>query len=191
MIAKFLTSPRGAADAPGLAGRLGLAGGLGLADEQVGLVYGTIGVAALVVGGILGGILVSRFGLRRCLLPMALCMHAPNLLYAWAAAAQPRMPGIVLVVAVEQLGYGLGFTAYMTALLALSRGTRHSTTHYAISTGLMALSAWIVGRYSGDLVELVGFERFFWIVSGAGFLGLATLPLVPRESSALPAGDAG
>ncbi len=158
-------------------------GGLGLSVEQFGIVYGTVGVSALVVGGIAGGFLIARFGLQRCLWPMALAMHVPNLLYVWAASTHPGLPGIFLVVGVEQLGYGLGFTAYMTALLTLSRGTRHSTTHYAMSTGLMTLSVWIFGRYSGDLVERFGYERFFWIVSGTGILGLASLPFVPRENA--------
>jgi PAT family beta-lactamase induction signal transducer AmpG len=158
------------------------AGGAGLLESQVGWAYGTIGIVALVVGGILGGLVVSRFGLSRCLWPMALAMHAPNLLYVWAAHTQPGLAGLVVVIGVEQFGYGLGLTAYLAALLTLSRGTPHSTTHYAISTGLMALSAWIFGRYSGVLVEHLGFEHFFWLVSGVGLLGLATLPLCPRES---------
>jgi PAT family beta-lactamase induction signal transducer AmpG len=170
MISPFLQAPRSA-------------GGAGITVEQFGLVYGTVGVFALVAGGILGGVAVSRYGLRRVLWPMALAMHVPNLLYVWAATTQPDLPGIYAVVGVEQFGYGLGFTAYMAALLTLSRGTRHSTTHYAISTGLMALSAWIIGRFSGDLVESVGYVHFFWIVSAAGLLGLATLPFVPREDA--------
>jgi PAT family beta-lactamase induction signal transducer AmpG len=175
-ISPFLLAPRSA-------------GGAGLTVSQVGWLTGTVGVVALVAGGLLGGFIVARFGLRRCLLPMALCMHAPNLLYVWAAHVQPGIGGMIAVVGVEQLGYGAGLTAYFAALLALSRGTRHSTTHYAISTGLMALSVWVFGRYTGDVVERVGYERFFWIVSAAGLLGLATLPLCPRESGAARTGE--
>ncbi len=164
-------------------------GGGGLTVSQVGWLTGTIGVAALVAGGLLGGFLIARLGLRRCLLPMALTMHAPNLLYVWAAHAQPDIGGMVIVVGVEQFGYGAGLTAYFASLLALSRGTRHSTTHYALSTGLMALSVWVFGRWTGDLVERFGYEHFFWIVSAAGLLGLAVLPLCPRESSVTATGE--
>jgi PAT family beta-lactamase induction signal transducer AmpG len=155
-------------------------GGLALGEKQVGWAYGTVGVAALLAGGVAGGWLVSRAGLRRCLWPMALAMHAPNLLYAWAAGARPGPAAVSAVVGVEQLGYGFGFSAYMVVLLQVSRRSRFATTHYALSTGLMGLSAWLAGRWSGALVEALGFERFFWLVSALGLLGLATLLFLPR-----------
>ncbi|MCY2960747.1 MAG: MFS transporter [Planctomycetota bacterium] len=155
-------------------------GGLGLIETQVGWIYGTIGVVALLVGGISGGWLVSRLGLARMLWPMALAMHAPNLLYAWAAHAQPGPVATSCVVGIEQLGYGFGFSAYMVFVLQLARTSRFATTHYAISTGIMGLSAWLAGRWSGTLVETLGFERFFWLVCALGVAGLATLPFIPR-----------
>lgn len=158
-------------------------GGLGLDEVQVGWIYGTFGVAALLVGGVLGGWLVSKFGLWRLLWPMALAMHLPNLLYAWAAHARPDAFGAALVVLVEQLGYGFGFSAYMVYLLQFARGSRWATTHYALSTGLMGLSAWLGGRWSGDIVESIGFERFFWLVNALGLLGLATLVRLPRPEA--------
>lgn len=158
-------------------------GGLGLDEVQVGWIYGTFGVAALLVGGVLGGWLVSKFGLWRLLWPMALAMHLPNLLYAWAAHARPDAFGAALVVLVEQLGYGFGFSAYMVYLLQFARGSRWATTHYALSTGLMGLSAWLGGRWSGAIVESIGFEHFFWLVNALGLLGLATLVRLPRPEA--------
>ncbi|HUR26550.1 MAG TPA: MFS transporter [Planctomycetota bacterium] len=161
------------------------AGGLALDEAQVGWSYGTIGVIALLAGGLGGGWLVSRVGLVRAIWPMALAMHVPNLLYAWAAHAQPGPAAASLVIGVEQLGYGFGFSAYMVFVLQLSRTSRFATTHYAISTGLMGLSAWLAGRWSGDLVEALGFERFFWLVSVLGLAGLATIPSqMPRLRAA-------
>ncbi|MBL8859438.1 MAG: MFS transporter [Planctomycetes bacterium] len=157
--------------------------GVGLNELDVAFIYGTVGVVALVAGGILGGMWIARVGLKRALLPCALALHVPNLLYAWAATAHFERSAITAVIGVEQFGYGLGFSAYMAALLALSRGTRFSTTHYAISTGIMALSAWLAGRYSGDMVEWLGFGRFFWVVCTLGVVGLATLPFFPHEDS--------
>lgn len=167
--------------------RSAVAGGLGLGETQVGWIYGTIGVVALLAGGIGGGWLVSRIGLARCLWPMALAMHVPNLLYAWAAHARPGPGAAALVVGIEQLGYGFGFSAYMVFVLQLARSSRFATTHYAISTGIMGLSGWLAGRWSGNLVESMGFEAFFWLVSALGLLGLATLVFVPRlEDGAAP-----
>lgn len=160
------------------------AGGLALSETQVGWIYGTVGVVALLAGGIGGGWLVARFGLTRLLWPMALAMHAPNLLYAWAAHARPGPFEAACVVGVEQLGYGFGFSAYMVYVLQLARSSRYATTHYAISTGIMGLSAWLAGRWSGTLVESMGFESFFWLVTGLGLLGLATLLFLPRVEDA-------
>jgi PAT family beta-lactamase induction signal transducer AmpG len=156
-------------------------GGLGLSQQQVGLYNGTLGVSALILGGVGGGFWIARAGLRRVILPMTLAMHVPNLFFAWAAHARFGEVGAAVVVCVEKLGYGLGFSAYMAALLLISRGSRFATTHYAITTGLMAFSRWLSGRYSGVLVEEFGFERFFWLVSALGVLGLATLPFLPRD----------
>lgn len=155
-------------------------GGLALREQEVGFAYGTVGVVSLLVGGLAGGWIISRAGFARCVWPMAIAMHVPNLLFAWAAGAQPGLEAATAVVAVEQLGYGFGFSAYMVFLLQLARTSRFATTHYAISTGLMGLSAWLAGRWSGDLVEALGFERFFWTVSALGLVGLATLLFVPR-----------
>ncbi|MDZ4773114.1 MAG: MFS transporter [Planctomycetota bacterium] len=157
------------------------AGGLGISTERVGLLNGTYGVIALLVGGILGGMLVSRIGLKRAIWPMAVAMHVPNVLFALAARMQFGELGAACAIVVEKFGYGIGLAAYMAALLSLSRGSRYSTTHYAISTGIMALSAWIAGRYSGALAAGLGFEIFFWMVCVLGLLGLATLPFFPHE----------
>jgi PAT family beta-lactamase induction signal transducer AmpG len=95
------------------------------------------------------------------------------------------------VVLVEQLGYGFGFSAYMVYLLQFARSSRWATTHYALSTGLMGLSAWLGGRWSGDIVEAVGFERFFWLVNALGLLGLLTLVRLPRPEAEAATGTAG
>jgi PAT family beta-lactamase induction signal transducer AmpG len=113
------------------------------------------------------------------------------LLYAWAAHARPDAFGAALVVLVEQLGYGFGFSAYMVYLLQFARSSRWATTHYALSTGLMGLSAWLGGRWSGDIVEAVGFERFFWLVNALGLLGLLTLVRLPRPEAEAATGTAG
>jgi PAT family beta-lactamase induction signal transducer AmpG len=158
-------------------------GGLGLTEAEMGLAYGTIGVIALLCGGVLGGWLISRVGLWRCLWPMAVCVHLPNVLYAWAAHAQPDAMTMSVVIGIEQFGYGFGFTAYMVYLLQFARGSHYATTHYAISTGLMGLSAWLAGRWSGSVVEALGFEHFFWLVVALGLLGILTLLFLPQPEA--------
>src|SRR5690606_36737222 len=71
------------------------AGGLGLRTQDVGVAYGTVGVAALTAGGLLGGWLISRHGLRRLLWPLVLCMHLPNTVFVALALWQPQELSIV------------------------------------------------------------------------------------------------
>jgi PAT family beta-lactamase induction signal transducer AmpG len=151
-------------------------GGMALSTRDVGLLSGTVGVLALIVGGIVGGVWIARAGLRRCLWPMALSMHVPNLLYAWAAFTHPGQLGIAGVIAVEQLGYGFGFSAYMVVLMRVSQGRGYATTHYAVSTGIMGLSAMAASWISGEIAAKLGFAAFFVVVCACALPSL--LPLL-------------
>lgn len=140
-------------------------GGLGLSDSEYGLVQGTVGVIGLTLGGILGGIAVSRGGLKRWLWPMVLAITLPDLAYVYLSYAMPSSLLIVnICVFVEQFGYGFGFTAYMLYLIYYSRG-EHKTSHYALCTAFMALSMMIPGLFAGALQEAVGYRAFFIIVT--------------------------
>jgi PAT family beta-lactamase induction signal transducer AmpG len=145
-------------------------GGLGLATDQVGLVYGTIGVILFMLGALLGGFVVARDGLKFWLWPMLLAIHLPDAVFIWLAYAQPQnLFAIGAGVAVEQFGYGFGFTAFMLYLIYIARGG-HRTAHYAICTGFMALGLHLPAAWSGWLQELLGYKHFFvWVI-------LATIP---------------
>ena len=145
-------------------------GGLGLTTSQVGLVYGTIGVIALTIGGILGGLVISRFGLKRCIWPMLLSVHLPNLAFVFLAYALPsNVVVIAAAIAVEQFGYGFGFAAYLLFMIMVADGA-HKTAHYAICTGFMALGMMLPGMASGWVQEQLGYPHFFiWVC-------IATLP---------------
>jgi PAT family beta-lactamase induction signal transducer AmpG len=140
------------------------AGGLGLSTSEIGFAYGTVGVIALTVGGILGGVIVSRDGLRKWLWPMVLSMNVPNLLYVYMSLSQPDNYMLICgLVGIEQFGYGFGFTAFMLYLIYISRG-EYSTSHYAICTGLMALGMMLPGMFAGWLQEHIGYSNFFvWV----------------------------
>ena len=139
-------------------------GGLGLSTEAVGIVYGTIGVAALTVGGILGGIAASRWGLKKALWPMALSITLPCLSFVFLAAFQPDNIGIIgTCVALDQFGYGFGFTAYMLYLIYFSDG-EFKTAHYSLCTAFMALSMMLPGMVAGYIQEAVGYTNFFIFV---------------------------
>ncbi len=139
-------------------------GGLGMTTEAVGLAYGTIGVFFLTIGGIIGGIMAARWGLKRSLWPMAACMTLPCLSFVYLAMAQPTSIIVISTcIAIEQFGYGFGFTAYMLYMIHFAEG-EFKTSHYAICTAFMALSMMLPGMVAGYLQEWLGYELFFWMV---------------------------
>lgn len=151
-------------------------GGLGLSTQEVGVVFGTVGIIALTLGGILGGVVASRNGLKYWIWPMALSITFPNVAYLLLSYFQPEsFLWINAAVAIEQFGYGFGFTAYMLYLIYFSEG-EHKTAHYSICTGFMALGMMIPGMISGWLQEMVGYTPFFIIIM---ITTIPTLLLVP------------
>ena len=145
-------------------------GGLGLATDQVGVIYGTVGVILFMLGALLGGFVVARDGLRSWLWPMLLAIHLPDAVFIWLAYTQPtNLTVIVTGIAVEQFGYGFGFMAFMLYMIYIARG-EHRTAHYTICTGFMALGIMVPGMWSGWLQQLLGYPHFFvWVI-------LATIP---------------
>ena len=143
-------------------------GGLGLSTQAVGIIYGTGGMLALTAGGLLGGAVISRFGLKACIWPMALAINVPHLVYVYLALVQPQHLLLVgAAVVVEQMGYGFGFAAYILYMIMFVDG-EHKTAHYAICTGFMALSMMIPGMFSGSLQTVLGYAHFFiWICLSA------------------------
>ena len=161
LVAPFLLDPAGM-------------GGLGLTTLDVGLVYGTIGVIALTLGGLLGGYAISCHGLKRWLWPMLLSVHLPNIAFVYLAFVLPdNIYLISTAIAVEQFGYGFGFAAYLLFMIMVASNGgkgKHKTAHYAICTGFMALGMMLPGMASGWIQEQLGYQNFFiWVC-------IATLP---------------
>ena len=147
-------------------------GGLGMTTAQVGLAYGTVGVIFLTAGGLLGGFVISRMGLRRWLWPMTVAVHIPNLAFVYLALFRPGgLATVATAIALEQFGYGFGFTAYIMFMVMIAEGP-HRTAHYAIATGFMALGMMLPGMASGWIQERLGYLNFFiWVCC-------ATLPSI-------------
>lgn len=151
-------------------------GGLELSTSQIGFVNGTVGVVTLLAGGILGGLAISRGGLKKWLWPMALSLTLPCVFYCLLAMWQPdNFLIICAAIGIEQFGYGFGFTAFMLYLIYFSRG-ESQTSHYAFCTAFMALGMMVPGMFAGWLHELFeqynifgangpqGYVNFFWWV---------------------------
>jgi MFS transporter, PAT family, beta-lactamase induction signal transducer AmpG len=206
-------------------------GGLAVATQAVGVLWGTVGVAALAIGGILGGWVIAKWGIKRCIWFMVAALNLPNLFYLWLALTRPESPlsekivndslpfrhtviatsgamqpvldfvanipnqvynlGLLIfeafkdpvgqVIFVDQFGYGFGFAAFMVYLMFISQGAKFKTSHYAISTGLMALGANIAGGLSGYLQVSLGWKNFFIAVCLLTIPGMITLFFIPLK----------
>ena len=170
IIALFLLDPRSK-------------GGLGLTTSEVGIIYGTVGVVALVFGGLLGGYAIYRKGLKFWIWIMVCVMHLPDLAFVYLSQTMPDNFHLInLCVAVEQFGYGFGFTAYTMFMIMVSEG-EYKTVHYAISTGIMALGMMVPAMFSGWLQEQLGYPNFFlWIMAATipGFIVTGLVKIDPR-----------
>jgi PAT family beta-lactamase induction signal transducer AmpG len=145
-------------------------GGLALSTAEVGFVYGTVGTIALVIGGLLGGFLAATHGLKKWIWAMAVAINLPNLVYVYLSFIQPDQFFLInLCVAIEQFGYGFGFTGYMLYMIYLAQGA-YKTSHFAITTAFMAVGMMIPGMFSGMIQEWLGYQNFFiWVM-------IATIP---------------
>ena len=157
-------------------------GGLGLTTSEYGFIYGTLGMIMLTLGGIFGGLLAAKHGLKYWIIWMALAMKLPDIVYVYMAYAQPENFYLIgSFVAIEQFGYGFGFTAYLLYMMMLSEG-EHKTAHYAICTGFMALGMMIPGMFSGLLQETIGYRYFFNWVLVATIPGLILIKYIKIDS---------
>ena len=158
-------------------------GGLGLSTREVGIVYGTVGIIALTVGGLLGGWAISRRGLKAMLWPMILATHVPVAVFLVLALYQPTSLWLIGgALAVEQFGYGFGFTAYMLYMMLVADGP-HKTAHYAICTGFMALGMMLPGMAAGWIEDQIGYVKFFaWVLACTvpSFVVIARLKIDPE-----------
>ena len=175
------------------------AGGLNIGVSEVGFMYGTVGVFSLVVGGVLGGWLIKKYTLKKLIWSMAFFMNLPNALYVWLAYSLPDSSFTIdfsiissgwiislnsfaqIVIIIEQFGYGLGFTAFMVYLLYISKG-EYKTSHFAISTGFMAVGMMIPGFISGILEEAVGYLSLFTISVISTIPGMLLIYFLPYKS---------
>lgn len=139
-------------------------GGLALSLETFGAINGIVGVAGLLLGGILGGWAISRDGLKRWLWPMTIAITLPNIAYVYLGFIRPE--NFILIstaIFIENFGYGFGFSAYMLFMLHFSEG-EHKTSHYSLCTGFMALSMMLPSQISGVLADTLGYDWFFVLV---------------------------
>jgi PAT family beta-lactamase induction signal transducer AmpG len=167
-------------------------GGLGLSTDQIGVVYGTVGTVAFVLGSVLGGYFTSRLGLKRAMVWLVLAMNLPNLAYWWLSVARPTdLTVISSMLSLEMFGYGFGFVGCILFIMQVVAPGRFTTAHYALGTGVMQLGFILSGTWSGKIQTLVGYEHFFLWVTLCALPVLLLSFFLPHRSDPAPAAQTG
>ncbi len=155
-------------------------GGLGLQVSQVGLIVGTIGTAAFILGSILAGYFISAKGLRRTLFVLCCALNLPFLVYLPLAVFQPS--SIVMIgsaVVCEYFGYGFGTVGLLLFMMQQVAPGSHKMAHYAFASGLMNLGYMFAGMFSGMISDTIGYANFFIVVGVAMVPALVLSRIVP------------
>lgn len=150
-------------------------GALGISMQNYGLIKGTLGLGAIIAGNLLGGWLLGKFGFKKCIWPFAVALVLPNIFYVYMAVVKPGLSTVAVLLTLENLGYGLAMMALTVFIMYVSQGT-YKTSHYAISTGIMALGMMVPSMLSGKMQAALGYENFFWV---AFVISLVTFAIVP------------
>ncbi len=157
-------------------------GGLGLTADEIGLCYGGIGVGMMLLGGVLGGLAGSKWGLKRVLIWMCLFLTLPCVVYCYMAMVQPTNLWLITAcIGFEQFGYGIGYTACMLYMIQFAKG-EHKTAHFSICTAIMYLGLMLPGLVAGYLQEALGYTNFFWLVMVCCIPSILATYLVYRKS---------
>lgn len=173
------------------------AGGLGLDNAALGHIYGSAGTVAFIGGAFLGGFIASKMTLKRSFLLLAVALNLPHLTYYYLSHALPNDLWVIgVIVAVEKFGYGMGSVGHMLYMMQQIAPGPFKMTHYAMATGVMALTKWATGSVSGWLYAGVGqhYASFFgWVllfsVPPLVLAWLAPFPVTPGDDDrAGPAG---
>ncbi len=151
-------------------------GALGLSMETFGWIKGTLGLGGIIAGNLLGGWLLGKYGFKKCIWPFACLLVLPNFFYVYLAVAKPGIPVIATLITLENFGYGLAMMALTVFIMYVSQGA-YKTSHYAISTGIMALGMMVPSMISGKMQMTLGYEQFFWVTAFISLLSFAVVPL--------------
>lgn len=154
-------------------------GALGMSMQSYGLIKGTLGLGAVVAGNLLGGWLLGRYGFKKCIWPFAVILILPNFFYAYMAWAKPGLSVVAALITLEHFGNGLAMMAFSVFIMYVSQG-KYKTSHYAISTGIMALGMMVPSMLSGHLQMRLGYETFFMVASIISLVTLAVIPLTGK-----------
>jgi len=148
----------------------------------LGFIKGTLGLAAVIAGNLTGGFLLGKFGFKKCIWPFALVLILPNFFYVYMAYCTPSVTTVAALITLEHFGNGLALMAFMVFIMYVSQG-KYKTSHYAISTGIMAIGMMLPSMLSGKLQVALGYKHFFVAVAVLSVCMLSVIPLTFKIKS--------
>ena len=158
---------------------------IGFEQKIIGAVAKPFGFFGILLGGILGGTLMVRLGMRKSLWVFGFFQGLATILFAGLVYTGPSTWALAVIITVDNIAIGMGTTAF--ASFIMSRCNRNFTaTQYALLTSLMAVPASIIGASSGFLAEYFGWVGFFVFCTVAALPGLLLLLRYPKWENANP-----
>ncbi len=151
-------------------------GALGISMQDYGLIKGTLGLGAIIAGNLLGGWLLGKVGFKKCIWPFAIALVLPNIFYVYLASVESSLLTVAALITLENFGYGLAMMALTVFIMYVSQG-KYKTSHYAISTGIMALGMMVPSMLSGKMQSALGYKNFFWVAFAISLITFAIVPL--------------
>lgn len=155
-------------------------GGLGLSLTEIGTLNGVFGSAAFVLGSLLAGIYISRFGLKRTLFSLCFIFNFPFVAYTLLAMYQPENLYVIGAgIVAEYFGYGFGFVGLTLFMMQQIAPGKYQMSHYAFASGIMNLGVMLPGMMSGYVSDMLGYRNFFLYVLLAAIPSLVMTYFIP------------
>ncbi len=153
---------------------------LGFSRTTIGLVAKEAGLSASVLGGLLGGLLMLRWSIKKALVIFGV-LQSCSIPGFWALSlmTHPNISCLAVTVAMEAFSVGLGTTA-LIAYMAQATSRLYSASQFALLTSAAALPRTLVNASSGWLAHQLGWSSFFqlcWLLSIPGLLLIHHLPV--------------
>lgn len=153
-------------------------GGLGFDNSYVGI-SNIYNLSAIIVAGILGGLCISKYGLKRCLWPMLVMVNLPHFIFVYLAYAMPTNAITVLILQVlEYFSANLSLTGYMMAIFYLVKDSPFKTSHYAFIAAIMMFTNMLPSMSSGAIQEALGYKHYFVLIVFIMIPGMLVIPLI-------------
>jgi PAT family beta-lactamase induction signal transducer AmpG len=150
---------------------------LGFTNTEIGAIAKVVGAGALLFGVFLGGIITLRLGLYRAMFVIGVLQAASTACYVLLAMAGYDIAWLTTVIAFENVTVGMGTSALLAFMAALTN-KQFTATQFALLSTLATIPRSLLSAPSGFMAEALGWPQFFIVCALLALPGLLLLPLV-------------